>query len=421
MSRCSTPKASALSERVPVAAVLALGVTQIIGYGTLYYSFSILAPDMAAHFAWSSEWIFGALSAALLIGGFTAPWLGMLLDRIGAGRVMTIGSAIAAAALIGCAFAPGKVSYVVALIAIEVAANLVQYGAAFALLVQLRPQVAQRSITYLTLIAGFASTIFWPVTTTLHAPLSWQNVYLVFAALNLLICLPIHAWLSRGGSARKAAASAERTRVEGVLASDRRRSGFMLMVTGFSLMSLASSAVLVHMVPLLSGLGLGATAALVGTLFGPSQVLSRLINMLFGRNLPPLHLALIAAALIPGGTVILLLTAPSVSGALVFAAIFGMGNGLLSIVTGTLPLALFGSDGYGKMQGRMMSARLVLSALAPFVLAFSMKWIGIVPSLAITACLGAAAAVAFVGIGWLTRGLGNRSQDRLAPSSTAAP
>lgn len=84
-----------MSERVPVAAIVALGVTQNIGYGTLYYSFSILAPDMAAHFAWSIEWIFGALSVALLIGG--------LFDRIGAGRVMAFGSVIAAVALAACA------------------------------------------------------------------------------------------------------------------------------------------------------------------------------------------------------------------------------------------------------------------------------------------------------------------------------
>ncbi|WJR68545.1 arsenite efflux MFS transporter ArsK [Neorhizobium sp. CSC1952] len=390
-----------MSERVPVAAIAALGVTQIIGYGTLYYSFSILAPDMARHFAWSNEWIFGALSAALLIGGLTAPWLGALFDRIGAGRVMTIGSAAAAAALVACAMAPGKTSFVIALIAVEVAANLVQYGAAFALLVQLRPQVAQRSITYLTLIAGFASTIFWPITAALHAQLSWQDVYLVFAALNLLVCLPLHAWLSRGARKSRQTPSAAPGRVEGMLSPDLRVIGFALMVTGFSLQSLVSSAVLVHMVPLLSGLGLGATAAVVGTLFGPSQVLSRLINMVLGRNLPPLYLAMIGAALIPGGVVILLLAAPSIPGAMAFAVVFGMGNGLLSIVTGTLPLTLFGSDGYGKLQGRMMSARLIASAVAPFVLALSMTWIGIMWSLAITAGLGAVAVLIFCIIGSL--------------------
>ncbi|MBB6486526.1 hypothetical protein GGD46_003821 [Rhizobium lusitanum] len=390
-----------MSERVPLLAVLALGVTQIIGYGTLYYSFSILAPNMAAQFAWSSEWVFGALSAALLIGGLTAPWLGVLFDRIGAARVMTIGSFAAAVALAACALAPNKAAYVAALVAIEASANLVQYGAAFALLVQIRPQVASRSIAYLTLIGGFASTIFWPITTALHAHLTWQNVYLVFAVLNLCICLPIHAWLSRQGTMHRARASTVAPLVEGVLPPARRRLGFAIMVTGFSLMSLVSSAILVHLVhlvPLLSGLGLGATAALVGTLFGPSQVGSRLANMVFGKNLPALHLAVISSTLIPGGVLVLLLSAPSVPGAMAFAMIFGMGNGLLSIVTGTLPLHLFGSDGYGKLQGKMMAARLTLSAFAPFILAFAMENIGITPSVAVTAALGGLSIVALFSI-----------------------
>lgn len=367
-----------MTARLPIAAILALGVTQIIGYGTLYYSFSILAPDMGATLGWSQEWVFGALSVALLIGGFTAPWLGSLIDRVGAGVVMSIGSAVAAAALVACAYAPGRTTYVAALIGIEVAANLVQYGAAFALLVQLQPTVAQRSITYLTLIAGFASTLFWPLTSSLHTHLSWQNVYLAFAGLNLLVCLPLHAWLATGVTrSRKQAASTPPQPVIGTLPPDHRRSGFLLMTTAFALQYLAGSAVLVHMVPLLAGLGLGASAAIVGTLFGPSQVASRLINMVFGKRLKALHLALISAALIPVSAVILILSAPSIPGAMAFAVIFGMGNGLLSIVSGTLPLALFGSEGYGKLQGRMMAARLVASALAPFVLALTMEWFGI--------------------------------------------
>ncbi|WP_395774371.1 arsenite efflux MFS transporter ArsK [Agrobacterium pusense] len=383
-----------MSERVPVAAILALGVSQNIGYGTLYYAFSILAPDMAEHFAWPTEWIFGALSLALLIGGLTAPWLGALFDRVGPGRVMTFGSAIAAVALVACAYAPGKAAYVAALIAIQVAANLVQYGAAFALLVQIRPHVASRSITYLTLLAGFASTMFWPITTTLHAQMSWQDVYLLYAGLNLFMCLPIHAWLAHGVTARSATKSAL-PRVEGVLPTEQRRLGFALMVMAFSLLSLSSSAVLVHMVPLLSGFGLGTSAALVGTLFGPSQVASRLINMVFGKKLPALQLAIVAAMLIPVGVLILQFTAPSILGSMVFAVVFGMGNGLLSIVAGTLPFYLFGSDGYGKLQGKTMASKLILSALAPFVMAFAMAHIGIFLSLTVAAVLGALAIVTF--------------------------
>lgn len=393
-----------MTERLPIGAIAALGVSQIIGYGTLYYSFSILAPGMAASLALSQEWIFGALSVALLVGGLSAPWLGVLIDRIGAGRVMTIGSAVAAAALVACAFAPGRGSYVAALIAIEVAANLVQYGGAFALLVQLRPGVAQQSITYLTLIAGFASTIFWPITSALYAQLSWQNVYLVFAGFNLLICLPLHAWLSYGLTvSRREAAANPAAPVLGSLAPSHRRMGFALMTTAFAVQYLASGSVLVHMVPLLAGLGLGTTAALVGTLFGPSQVASRLINMLFGKRLDALHLAMISAAFIPAGTLILELTAPAIPGAMVFAVVFGMGNGLLSIVTGTLPLALFGSEGYGKLQGKMMAARLIVSASAPFLMALAMEWLGIALSLGAIVGLGLLALGLFIVLGRFRR------------------
>ncbi|MBX4864536.1 arsenite efflux MFS transporter ArsK [Rhizobium sophorae] len=391
------------TERPPVAAIAALGLTQIIGYGTLYYSFSILAPDMARSFDWSAEWVFGALSAALLIGGLAAPLMGTWIDRFGAGRIMTAGSAIAAAALVACAFAPGKIAFVAALIAIETASNLVQYGAAFALLVQIRPRVAQRSITYLTLIAGFASTIFWPITTALHEQMSWQNVYLIFAALNLAVCLPIHAWLSRGVSeTRKREAGQAAKHVEPGLQPSMRRPAFVLMVTGFALESFVNAALLVHMVPVMSALGLGAMAVVVGTLFGPSQVLSRLINMIFGERLSQVMLAIICAVLLPTALVILIATAPSVPGALVFAVVFGLGSGLNSIVYGTLPLALFGSDGYGRRQGQIMSVRLVVSSMAPFALAFLMGNLGVSWSLSIAASLSTVAVAAFFAIMRLT-------------------
>ncbi|TPN13007.1 arsenite efflux MFS transporter ArsK [Mesorhizobium sp. B2-1-3] len=385
-------------ERSPLTAIAALGVTQIIGYGTLYYSFSILAADMARDLDWPTEWIFGALSAALLVGGLTAPWLGNWIDRFGAGKIMTVGSILAAAALAACAYAPAAGAFVAALIVLEVASNLVQYGAAFALLVQIRPRAAQRSITYLTLIAGFASTVFWPITSALHAQMSWRTVYLVFAGLNLIVCLPLHAWLSHGLAKSRRSATEPPRHVQGSLPASARPLGFALMVIAFSLQNLLGAAVLVHMVPLLSGLGLGATAAVVGTLFGPSQVLSRFINMIFGINLPPLTLAIISAGLMTSGVVVLNCTAPSVAGAMVFAVVFGMGNGLFSIVIGALPLTLFGSADYGRLQGRVTSARLLVSAVAPFALAFAIVNVGIAWSLGAMAFLGGTALLVLTAI-----------------------
>ncbi|MFD1328830.1 arsenite efflux MFS transporter ArsK [Mycoplana ramosa] len=392
--------------RLPWAAIAALGLTQNIGYGTLYYSFSILASDMARGFGLSTEWIFGMLSIALLAGGLAAPWLGNALDRFGAGRVMTFGSAIAGAALLLCALAPNAAFFGIALVLTEMAANLVQYGAAFALLVQLRPEVAARSITYLTLIAGFASTMFWPITAALHQGLPWQGVYAVFAAANILICAPVHLWLARQlghGMSRSGVNTAAAAAVRGSLRPEQRQLGFILMVVGFSFQALVSSAILVHMVPLLSGLGLAALAVTVGSLFGPSQVASRLINMLLGRDLPPLWLAAISAGLMAISPAVLLLGAPSTVAAVVFACLFGFGNGLFSIVSGTLPLSLFGSAGYGALQGRVMAARLIASAGAPFAFAFAIGHVGIPWSLGSVMIGGVAAVLALAAIAGLVR------------------
>ncbi len=400
--------------------VATLGVSQIVGYGTLYYAFALLAPAMAADFGWPDAWMFGARSAALLAGGLLAPWTGRWIDRFGAGRVMTAGSLAAALALAGCAFAPSGPAFVAGLIAIEMAATLVQYGAAFPLCVQRHGARAQRSIVHLTLIAGFASTLFWPLTTWLAGLLDWRQVYLVFAAMNLLVCLPIHAALSRPlarplaarppiegsladsrrGTGEIAAAVVEAP-AGGLLPADRRGRGFALMAAGFAFQSFVGSAVLVHMLPMLGALGLGLAGVAVGTLFGPSQVASRLINMLFGRGLSQLTLAVVSAAALPAALLLLLASAPSFPGAMVFAVVFGMGHGLYSIVGGTLPLALFGARGYGARQGRIMAVRLVVGAAAPFAFALAMDRLGAPGALALTAFCGALAVVAFAAIGGL--------------------
>lgn len=390
---------------VPATVIAILGLTQVIGYGTLYYSFSILAPDMARDFGWTLEWVFGMLSAALLAGGLLSPFVGRWIDRFGAGRIMACGSALCAAALVATAAAPEGLSFSAGLVAIELAANFVQYGAAFALLVQLQPRAGQASITYLTLIAGFSSTLFWPLTTFLHNHLGWREIYLVFAALNFLICMPLHVWLSsrlRRGAGPDAAQPAPAP-VIGSLKEDDRRTGFILMVTGLSLQSVVSSAVLVHMVPLLSGIGLGTTAALVSTLFGPAQVASRFTNMMLGRNLPAQSLAVVSASFMAISVLILYLLAPMISGAVVFAIVYGFGSGLFSITSGTLPLTLFGSEGYGRLQGQVLSARLILSAIAPFAFVIAMERLGYGGALWIVGGLAAASIGCYLAIGRLAR------------------
>lgn len=374
--------------------VWALGLTQIIGYGTLYYSFGTLAPAMAREFGWSEEWVFGLLSASLLVGGLVAPLSGRLADRHGAAQVMTVGSVAAALALCLAALAPNGLVFAAGLVALEVASAFVLYATAFAALAQASAMGAQRSITHLTLIAGFASTIFWPVTAALHEMVSWRDVYLIYAAINLLVCVPVHFWLARGHRARTAGRR-ERPAVAGLVPARRERRALVLMLTGFALVGFVSSAITVHMVPMLGGLGAGEAAAIVAMLFGPAQVLSRLVNMQFGKGLSQPMLAIVAALVQPVGLVVLLLSAPWQPGVAAFAVMFGLGSGLYSIVSGTLPLVLFGSEGYGRRLGMISSSRLLAAAIAPFAFALVAGATMTAVSVALAAIVGVIAVGVF--------------------------
>jgi MFS family permease len=392
-----------IDRKMPAAALWALGLTQIIGYGTLYYSFSILTPSMARDFAWSEQWVFGMLSASLLAGGLLAPTAGRLADRFGAGRVMTFGSIGAAAALAICGLAPDRATFVIGLVMMELAAAFVLYSTAFVVIVQSGGSGAQRSITHLTLIAGFASTLFWPLTSALHEHLSWREVYFVFAAMNIAICLPVHAWLARlarqaPATVAPAAAPVETGAPPAAPGHPNRSRLFLLMLAGFAAEGFVLSSILVHMVPLTVALGLGSVGLFVSTLFGPSQVASRLVNMVFGGRLAQAWLAVIGATLLPLALLLLLLTTPWVPGAIAFVILFGFGSGLASIVGGTLPLELFGREGYGAQVGWATAARQFSSALAPFAFAATMAAAGVGPALWLIAGIGVIGIAAFLGI-----------------------
>jgi len=390
-----------MSSRGSAAMIWALGATQVIGYGTLYYAFSVLAPAIGAEFGWPPEWVFGALSLALLAGGLLAPWAGHLADRFGAARTMVVGS-VAAALLLGAAgLAWDGYSFALALVGMEMASSLVLYATAFAALVQAGAEGAQRRITYLTLIAGFASTLFWPLTAVLLEHLGWRGCYFVFAALNLVVCAPLHLWLARRApvAVGEAAGTSPHAVVEvGVLPAGRRNLAPGLMMAGFAIEGLVLSGVLLQIMPIIQGLSLGAGALVITTLFGPAQVLSRLVNMLVGRDLRATWLAVIAAALLPAGLAVLLATAPSLPGAVVFAVLFGLGSGLTSIVSGALPLYLLGRDRYGARLGWLSSARQVASAIAPFLLAVAMGALGVGGALWVFVALGLVAVSVFVAV-----------------------
>ena len=393
-----------LETRIRGGLVSALGLTQIIGYGTLYYSFSILAPGMAKDLGVSTEQVFGVFSASLFVGGLSAPTIGRQMDRIGAATILTVGSVLSALTLLLCAWSPSILIFALGIVLLEVSSGMVQYQAAFAALVESDPKTASRSITYLTLIGGFASTIFWPISAALMEHLSWREIYVIFALLNLVVCMPLHLWIMRKRKAARAQGIKQvREHVVGAIPSERRRSAMVIVSAAFAILGFTLASILAHMVPMLGTLGLGTAAVVIGSLFGPAQVLSRLINMIFGTRLSPPVLAVISAALMVIGIAILGVTGNSLAGAVAFAICLGLGSGINSIAQGSLPLYLFGSDGYGAVTGKMAATRLATGAAAPFFFATAMAQFGIELSLFAIATLGVVGMGAFVSVAMSTK------------------
>lgn len=384
--------------------ILALGVTQVFGYGALYYAFTVLAPRMTADFGWAPEWTYGGFAIGLFLGGAVAPITGSLIDRYGTRLVMTIGSALAGLALLALAEARGIVSYILAMIALQAVTTAVFYDAAFAALTQARGSQARRAISQLTLIGGFASTLFWPLTSSLLAILDWRGVYRLYGVAQILVCMPLHLVFLPGrvkrpvvASAAHAASTVPQEPEVAHLTGDARRRAFLLLALAFSLQGFVVSAMAVHMLALLQGFGLSAAVAVgIGAMLGPSQVAGRLAEMLFGRAISPVTTAWVSAWLMPLGLVLLLIggALPVVAG--LFAIAFGISMGLSSIVRGTVPLQLFGPVGFGATMGKLSAPGLVIKAAAPLAFAVALERGGVTVSTLLLIAVSALAAMALV-------------------------
>ena len=354
--------------------VIGLGVTQIVGYGTLYYAFAVLEPQISHEFGWASSWSFGCLSLALLLGWLAGPWAGRLIDERGARLVMALGSVASAIALVLLAASQNLVTFALALILVEVTSVLVLYDAAFAALSQAAGSMAaRRAITQMTLLGGFASTVFWPITLYLTEHVDWRSIYLIFALIHLALCLPLH--LTVLGRAQKAstgeAAKQQVTETEHpVLDPGEGVRAMVWLIAYFCLTGFVYSSFNIQWVSALQQAGFTAAVAVsVGVLMGPSQVAIRFLDMIFGRNLHPLTTGAISSVFLIVALAALMLSGAGIAGAAVFAVLFGLSQGLSSIVRGTIPLILFGRSGYGARLGRISAISVAIKSCAPFVFA----------------------------------------------------
>ncbi len=298
---------------------------------------------------------------------------------------MSAGSVLAAVgcAMLGLASTPR--AYIAGWLVLGAAMRMILYDAAFASLAQIAGRDARRAISYLTLFGGLASTAFWPLSHGLSSHMGWHNTFLVFAAINLLICLPLHFGLLAAGNAAVPPESSPAAQAGQSYLSGRERTvAMVLFATVLSLNGFVFSSLSAHIVPLFEKLGftpaLGVTLA---ALIGPSQVASRIGEILFGARSQAVKVAIVACAFLPTAFVAIWIGQYSWEAAVAFSVLYGMSNGLVTIMRGAVPLALFGPSGFGLVLGTLATPQLVLNALAPTLFAMVIDGLGVPWAMAI--------------------------------------
>ncbi len=382
----------------PWRAVPVLGITQILSWGTIFYTPVLIVPLIARERGWSMSFAMGGFSVGLLVAGLVSPYVGRSIDRYGGHVVMAIGSLIGALGLFFIVYAANPIAYMAVWIVLGLAMASNLYDSAFASLGRIFGAGARRPITALTLIGGFASTASWPATHFLLEGLGWRGTYLLYAALLAAISAPLHALaLPRGrheaeAGPREAAAAPAKVLPPYGLA-------FVLVAAAFASYAFVPSGMSANLLAIFQRSGIDAgTVVWIGALFGPAQVGARLIEFAFGREVHPLWVIRGALTALLAAFGILAVFGISTATAAAFALIFGGANGLVTITRGALPLALFGASGYGRLIGRLAGPFLVMQAAAPVAMAFVVDNVSDGAALAVAAGFATVAIACFMVI-----------------------
>jgi MFS family permease len=355
-------------------AVVALGLTQITAWGTSYYCLGVLAGPISRDTGWGRGFVFLGFTVALLAMGLVSSAVGRAVDRRGGRTMMTLGTVLLSVGLFALSQVRSEAAYLVVWAFLGVGMRLCLYDAAFVALVQVAPSRGRKAISYLTLFGAFASSVFWVVGHALNERLGWRQTLVAFAVINLAVCLPLH-WFGLArrepdrsdGPAAGPAAFPDGPPLEGAT----RSIAIALFALIMSLNGFVFGVISVQLVPVLEAAGLATAAAVwVASLKGVAQYGGRVVEILFARNLSAITVGRIAVGILPPALVLLLTGTGSLPLVVAFTLIMDASQGVITIVRGAVPLALFGAKGYGAVLGLIATPVLVVNAASPTVFAW---------------------------------------------------
>lgn len=379
--------------------VLALGSAQTLAWGSTYYLPAILAEPMASELGISTGNVFAAFSLALIVTAVLGPLSGKRIDHHGGRDVLALSSVVFALGLAMLGLANGPLMLWLGWLVIGIGMALGLYESAFSTLAGIYGRDARGAITGITLLAGFASTVCWPISGWLNAEFGWRATCLTWAGAHLLLGLPLNRLLIPVGI-QPAPSAAEQSQTDG-----RSGAGLTMALLAFVFAAtwFTSTAMAAHLPRLLQESGLSPAAAIaIAALVGPAQVGARCLEFVLLQRFHPLISARLAAIAHPiGAAGVMLAGAPATTA---FVLLHGGGNGILTIAKGTLPLAIFGPHGYGLRQGLLMVPARFAQAFSPLVFALLIDDFG-TRALWLSAGLGVLAYAALTFLQRQTHGL----------------
>jgi len=373
-------------DRGRLSTITILGSTQTLAWASTYYLPAILADVIARDTGTTTTWLFASFSAALIISALLGPRAGRLIDRGSGNAVLAASNLLFAGGLVLLAMAQSLLVLQVAWIVLGIGMGIGLYDAAFAVLGRIYGTGARGAITGITLFAGFASTIGWPLTAWGASTIGWRDTCLAWAALHVFVALPLNYWCLP----RPTVAASTKHNAEKPVPIDR---AMILLGFAFAAAWVVTAGMAAHFPRILEAAGASTTQAIAaGALIGPAQVAARLLEAGPLARFHPVITARLATLTHPIGVAVLLIAGGSVASS-AFAVLHGSGNGILTIARGTVPLAIFGPENYGYRLGLIGLPSRFLSALAPFGFAVLLDHIG-ASILLVTAGLSLAACAA---------------------------
>jgi len=344
--------------------ITTLGIAQILAWGTSFYFPAVFAEPIVADTGWSLGFVVAGTSIGLLVAGLVSPQVGRIIDVRGGRPVLTASSICYAAGLAGVGLSPALPVYLLAWVVIGVGMGTGLYDAVFAALGRMYGTDARGPITNLTLFGGFASTVCWPLSAFMIEHIGWRTACLVYAALHLLLVLPLQmAVIGHAPAKVNTKQSDQEIRARGETSIENEALIFSLLAAVLSIAAGVGSIVVVHLLIFLQARGLDFAAAVgLGALFGPAQVAARVVERLFGSHYHPIWTMVASCLLMTVGLLMLFAAVPALP---IVILVYGAGYGVSWIGRGTLPLALFGPARFPQLMGKLAFPSLIVQAVAP--------------------------------------------------------